>query len=81
MDFLARHYEKLILAVCLLSLIWCNAVVALRKEQGEEKTRQNAAAYQDVTRVLTGTKRVEPLEESTLDTLGSMLSTSGASGT
>ena len=77
MDFLARHYEKLILAVCLLSLIWCNAVVTLRKEQSQQQTQQLAEQLKDVNRLLHGEKLLEPLEESTLDTLGAMLSTSG----
>ncbi len=77
MDFLARHYEKLILAVCLLSLIWCNAVVTLRKEQSEKQTQQLAKELGDVSRLLHGDKLLDPLEESTLDTLGSMLSVSG----
>ena len=72
MDFLAKHFEKFILAVCLVCLVWSIKFVSDHETQDAEKTKQAISAM-TVEKVAKGTKLVERLAPESLEQLDDML--------
>ena len=72
MDFLAKHFEKFILAVCLVCLVWSIKSVSDHEAQDAEKTKQAISAM-TVEKVAKGTKLVERLDPESLEQLDDML--------
>ncbi len=70
MDFLARHYEKLVLVVCLLCLLWGVSIVGNRKQAALVATSETS---QKLKTIVKGKKMLDPLDESSLQSLDSML--------
>ena len=66
MNFLAKHFEKLILAVCLLCLIWSIKSVSDHGNAEVDLTAQASTEMSDPRKVSKGQKMVELLDESTL---------------
>ena len=73
MDFLAKHFEKIILAVCLVCLVWSIKAVSDHETQDEEKTKE-AITKMTVEKVAKGDKLVERLDPESLPQLDEMLS-------
>ena len=73
MDFLAKHFEKIILAVCLVCLVWSIKSVSDHEAQDEEKTKE-AISKMTVEKVAKGDKLVERLDPESLAQLDEMLS-------
>lgn len=74
MNFLAKHFEKIILAVCLLCLIWSIKAVSDYGVQELEKTAKASEEMSDKRKVAKGQNIVEELDEESLVTLDEMLS-------
>ena len=72
MDFLAKHFEKFILAVCLVCLVWSIKSVSDHEAQDQEKTAQAINAM-TVEKVAKGTQLVERLDPASLEQLDDML--------
>lgn len=74
MDFLAKHFEKFILAVCLVCLVWSIKSVSDHEVLDTEKTAQ-AINSMTVEKVAKGTNLVERLDPESLEQLDDMLNT------
>ncbi len=72
MDFLAKHFEKFILAICLVCLVWSIKSVSDHEAQDTAKTAQAISAM-TVDKVAKGDKLVERLDPESLPQLDDML--------
>ncbi len=70
MDFLARHFEKLILVVCLLCLLWGVKYIGDAKKSAEALTDDTDTKLRTIVK---GKKMLASIEDSELKTLDSML--------
>lgn len=73
MNFLAKHFEKIILAVCLLCLIWSIKAVS---DHGTQEATQTATALEqmsDKRKVATGDKIIDEFDPNSFESLESML--------
>ncbi|MBR4519230.1 MAG: hypothetical protein IKO65_09545 [Victivallales bacterium] len=72
MDFLAKHFEKFILAVCLVCLLWSIKSVSDHEALDVEKTAQTINSM-TVEKVAKGTQLVERIDAESLEQLDDML--------